>query len=264
MAMSHDALKVEIDGGVARLVLARPDKHNAFDDTIIAAFTEALQRVGNDPAVRVVVLAGEGKSFSAGADLDWIRRMADYGEAENLADARALADMLRTMNELPKPTIARVHGAAFGGGVGLVACCDIAVASKAAIFCLSEARLGLTPSTISPYVVAAMGAHNARRYFLTAERFDAVAAERIGLVHMVTAPERLDHAIDDLVTALLQNGPMAIAECKSLIRRVAGGPVDDAMIEETAQHIARVRASAEGKEGVRAFLDKRPPAWQNP
>ena len=261
--MSDETLKVEVDGGVARLILARPEKHNAFDDAVIADFTAALERVATDSAVRVVVIAGEGKSFSAGADLDWMRRMADYGEADNLADARALAVMLRTLNELPKPTIARVQGATFGGGVGLVACCDIAVASKAAIFCLSEARLGLTPSTISPYVVAAMGASNARRYFLTAERFDAAAAERIGLVHLVAAPERLDHAVDDLVTALLQNGPIAIAECKQLIRRVAGRPVDEAMIEDTAQHIARVRASAEGKEGVRAFLEKRPPAWQS-
>lgn len=259
----YDALKVETDGAVARLVLARPHKHNAFDDTVIAALTIALQRVGNDPAVRVVILAGEGKSFSAGADLDWMRRIAEYGEAQNLADARALADMLRTLNELPKPTIARVQGAAFGGGVGLVACCDIAVASEAAIFCLSEARLGLTPSTISPYVVAAMGAHNARRYFLTAERFDAAAAERIGLVHLVTAADQLDHAVDDFVAKLLQNGPAAIAECKQLIRRVAGQSVDDAMIEDTAQHIARVRASAEGKEGVRAFLEKRPAEWQS-
>ena len=261
--MSDETLKVEVDGGVARLILARPEKHNAFDDAVIADFTAALERVATDSAVRVVVIASEGKSFSAGADLDWMRRMADYGEADNLADARALAVMLRTLNELPKPTIARVQGATFGGGVGLVACCDIAVASKAAIFCLSEARLGLTPSTISPYVVAAMGANEARRYFLTAERFDAAAAERIGLVHLVAAPERLDHAVDDLVAALLQNGPMAITECKQLIRRVASRPVDEAMIEDTAQHIARVRASAEGKEGVRAFLEKRPPAWQS-
>ena len=259
----NDGLKVEIDGGVARLTLARPEKHNAFDDTVIAAFTAALERVANAAAVRVVIIAGEGKSFSAGADLDWMRRMADYGEAENLADARALAAMLRTLNELPKPTIARVQGAAFGGGVGLVACCDIAVASEAAIFCLSEARLGLTPSTISPYVVAAMGEHNARRYFLTAERFDGAAAERIGLVHMVTGADRLDDAVADLVSALLQNGPVAIAECKELIRRVASGPVDDAMIEDTARYIARVRASAEGKEGIRAFLEKRPPEWQS-
>ena len=261
--MNHDALKIVIEDGVARLTLAQPEKHNAFDDVIITAFADALQRVGSDPAVRVVVLAGEGKSFSAGADLDWMRRMADYGEAENLADARALANMLRTLNELPKPTIARVQGATFGGGVGLVACCDIAVASEAAIFCLSEARLGLTPSTISPYVVAAMGAHNARRYFLTSERFDAVAAERSGLVHMITAADQLDGAVEKLVSTLLQNGPMAIAECKELIRRVASGPVDDAMVEDTARHIARVRASTEGKEGIRAFLEKRPPAWQN-
>ena len=259
----NDGLKVEIDGGVARLTLARPEKHNAFDDTVIAAFAAALERVANDAAVRVVIVAGEGKSFSAGADLDWMRRMADYGEAENLADARALAAMLRTLNELPKPTIARVQGAAFGGGVGLVACCDIAVASEAAIFCLSEARLGLTPSTISPYVVAAMGEHNARRYFLTSERFDGAAAERIGLVHMVTAPDQLDSTVDGLAATLLQNGPAAMAECKELIRRVASGPVDDAMIEDTARHIAGVRASAEGKEGIRAFLEKRPPEWQS-
>ncbi|NNE86059.1 MAG: enoyl-CoA hydratase/isomerase family protein [Alphaproteobacteria bacterium] len=260
--MSSDNLKVEIDGGVARLILAQPEKHNAFDDAIIAAFTEALERVGNDASVRVVVLLGEGKSFSAGADLEWMRRMADYGDAENLADARALAAMLQHLNDLPKPTIARVQGATFGGGVGLVACCDIAIASEAAIFCLSEARLGLTPSTISPYVVAAMGAHNARRYFLTAERFDGVAAERIGLVHMVTKPDQLDAAVDDFIAALLRNGPMAIAESKDLIRRVTAGPVDSTMIEDTAQHIARVRAAAEGKEGVRAFLEKRPAAWQ--
>ena len=261
--MNSNKLKVEIGGGVARLILAQPEKHNAFDDTIIAAFTAALDRVAKDPAVRVVVVAGEGKSFSAGADLDWMRRMADYGDAENLADARALAVMLRSLNELPKPTIARVQGATFGGGVGLVACCDIAVASAAAIFCLSEARLGLTPSTISPYVVAAMGARNARRYFLTAERFDAATAERIGLVHRVTAEDQLDGAVDDLIAALLQNGPMAMAECKTLIRRVANGSADDAVVEDTARHIARVRASAEGMEGVRAFLEKRSPEWQS-
>jgi len=261
--MGDAGLKLDIGGGVARLTLVRPDIHNAFDDKLIAALTVALQQLGDDAAVRVVVIAGEGKSFSAGADLDWMRRMADYGEAENLADARALADMLRTLNELPKPTIARVQGAAFGGGVGLVACCDIAVASQAAIFCLSEARLGLAPSTISPYVVAAMGAHNARRYFLTAERFDGAAAERAGLVHIVTAPEQLDGAVDGLVETLLQNGPAAIAACKQLIRRVAGTPVDAAMIEDTARHIAQVRASAEGREGVRAFLEKRTPAWQS-
>lgn len=261
--MSEAGLKVETDSGVARLTLARPEIHNAFDDAVIAAFTEALGRVGADPAVRVVIIAGEGKSFSAGADLEWMRRMADYGEAENLADARALAVMLRTLNELPKPTIARVQGATFGGGVGLVACCDIAVASEAAIFCLSEARLGLTPSTISPYVVAAMGAHNARRYFLTSERFDGAAAERAGLVHIVTAPDQLDSAVDGLVETLLQNGPAAMAECKGLIRNVANRPLDDAIIEGTAQHIARVRASAEGKEGIRAFLEKTTPAWQS-
>jgi len=260
--MSEQSLKLTIEGGVARVTLARPEKHNAFDDALIATLTETFGRVGEDAAVRVVVLGGEGKSFSAGADLDWMRRMADYGDKENLADARALARMLRTLNELPKPTIARVQGATFGGGVGLVACCDIAVASPAAIFCLSEARLGLTPSTISPYVVAAMGAHNARRYFLTAERFDAEAAAHAGLVHIVAGPDRLDRTIDGLIAALLDNGPRAMAECKGLIRNIANRPIDESLIEATAQHIARVRASGEGKEGVRAFLEKRPPAWQ--
>ena len=260
--MTKDGLRIDVSNGVARLTLARPEKHNAFDDGLIATLTAALEQIAGDTGVRVVVLGGDGKSFSAGADLDWMRRMADYGEAENLADARALAYMLNTLNELPQPTIARVQGATFGGGVGLVACCDIVVASPAAIFCLSEVRLGLTPSTISPYVVAAMGRHNARRYFLTAERFDAAAAEQAGLVHIVAGPDRLDRTIDGLIEALVQNGPAALAECKALIRRVARGPIDDAMIGETAEHIARVRASAEGKEGVRAFLEKRPPSWQ--
>lgn len=260
--MAESFLRVDIDGGVARLTLARPNKHNAFDDALIAELTAALEAVGADDAVRVVVLAGEGRSFSAGADLAWMKRMATYGEAENLADARALANLMHVLNNLPKPTVARVQGAAYGGGVGLVACCDIAVAASSAKFCLSEAKLGLIPSVISPYVVQAMGPRAARRYFLTSEVFDAQEAHRLGLVHKIDWRDRIDHDIDEIVAALLANGPAAMAESKDLIRRVTSGPIDDSMVEDTAQRIARLRASAEGSEGVAAFLERRPPAWR--
>jgi methylglutaconyl-CoA hydratase len=260
--MADSFLRVETGGGVARLTLARPDKHNAFDDALIAELTAALAAAATDDAVRVVVLAAEGKSFSAGADLGWMKRMAGYGEAENLADARALANLMRVLNDLPKPTVARVQGAAYGGGVGLVACCDIAIAASSAKFCLSEAKLGLIPSVISPYVVAAMGSRAARRYFLTSEVFDAEEAHRLGLVHRIDWRDRIDHDLDGIVAALLANGPMAMAESKELIRRVAAGPVDPAMVEDTARRIARIRASAEGAEGVAAFLERRTPAWR--
>lgn len=260
--MSGEALRVEVSGGVARITMARPDKHNAFDDALIADLTAAFRAAGDDAAVRVVVLRGEGKSFSAGADLGWMQRMADYSRDENLGDARGLAEMMRALNELPKPTVARVQGAAFGGGVGLVAACDIALASQAASFCLSEVRLGLIPSVISPYVVEAIGARAARRYFLTAERFDAATARALGLVHEVDPPERLDHRLDEVVAGLLANGPAAMAASKSLIRRVGRGPVDEAMVEDTAVRIADIRASDEGREGVRAFLEKRDPSWR--
>jgi methylglutaconyl-CoA hydratase len=260
--MSSDAIRLEISGGVARITMARPEKHNAFDDVLIADLTDAFERAGADDAVRVVILEAEGKSFSAGADLGWMERMADYSEEENLADARKLAHMVRVLNELPRPTIARVQGAAFGGGVGLVAACDIALASHAASFCLSEARLGLIPSVISPYVVEAIGARAARRYFQTAERFDAGQAQALGLVHEVVPRERLDSRLAELVGHLLDNGPAAMAASKELIRRVASGPVDDAMIEDTARRIADIRATAEGREGLRAFLEKRGPKWR--
>lgn len=260
--MSSDAIRLEISRGVARITMARPEKHNAFDDVLIADLTDAFERAGTDDAVRVVVLEAEGKSFSAGADLGWMERMADYSEAENLADARKLAHMVRVLNELPRPTIARVQGAAFGGGVGLVAACDIALASHAASFCLSEARLGLIPSVISPYVVEAIGARAARRYFQTAERFDAEQAQALGLVHEVVPRERLDSRLAELVGHLLDNGPAAMAASKELIRRVASGPVDDAMVEDTARRIADIRATAEGREGLRAFLEKRGPKWR--
>ena len=260
--MSSDAIRLEISGGVARITMARPEKHNAFDDVLIADLTDAFERAGTDDAVRVVVLEAEGKSFSAGADLGWMERMADYSEAENLADARKLAHMVRVLNELPRPTIARVQGAAFGGGVGLVAACDIALASHAASFCLSEARLGLIPSVISPYVVEAIGARAARRYFQTAERFDAEQAQALGLVHEVVPRERLDSRLAELVGHLLDNGPAAMAASKDLIRRVASGPVDDAIVEDTARRIADIRTTAEGREGLRAFLEKRGPKWR--
>ena len=260
--MSDDAIKLTVSDGVGRITMARPDKHNAFDDVLIADLSAAFEAAGSADAVRVVVLEGEGKSFSAGADLGWMQRMADYSDAENLADARKLAGMMRLLNELPRPTIARVQGAAFGGGVGLVAACDIALASQAASFCLSEAKLGLIPSVISPYVVEAIGARAARRYFQTAERFDAETAHDLGLVHEVVPRERLDGRLEELIGILLDNGPAAMAASKSLIRRVASGPVDDAMVEDTAQRIADIRATDEGREGVQAFLEKRGPKWR--
>ena len=260
--MSDDAIRLNVSGGVGRITMARPQKHNAFDDGLIADLSAAFEAAGRDDAVRVVVLEGEGKSFSAGADLGWMQRMADYSDAVNLADARKLAGMMRILNELPRPTIARVQGAAFGGGVGLVATCDIAFASQAASFCLSEARLGLIPSVISPYVVEAIGARAARRYFQTAERFDAETARALGLVHEVVPHERLDGRLEELIGTLLDNGPAAMAASKDLIRRVASGPVDDAMVEDTAQRIADIRATDEGREGVQAFLEKRGPNWQ--
>jgi len=248
------SLALEVRDGVALVALARPDVHNAFDDTLIAELTATLITLDADPDVRAVVLLGQGRSFCAGADLDWMRRMAGYNRAENVADAKALAAMLRTLAQLSKPTIARVHGAAFGGGVGLVACCDIAVAAQEATFALSEARLGLIPATIGPYVVEAIGARAARRYFLTAERFEAAEAYRLGLVHDIVPLSLLDERIDALLDALLLAGPRAQGESKALVRAIAGKPIDDALIADTAARIARVRASPEGREGVAAFL----------
>ncbi len=260
-AARYDTIDVDVRESIAIVVLARPDVHNAFDATLIRELTQALEAIDADPDVRAVVLLGEGKSFCAGADLNWMRKMAGYGAAENLADAMALAAMLRTLHGLGKPTIARVHGSAFGGGVGLVACCDIAFAAHDATFALSEAKLGLIPATIAPYVVEAIGARQARRYFLSAERFTAAEAFRIGLVHDIHPLNELDGRINELLGALLLAGPRAQAECKVLIRAVAARPIDDKVIADTAARIARVRGSAEGKEGVAAFLGKRPPAW---
>jgi methylglutaconyl-CoA hydratase len=254
-------LTVDVRASVALVALARPEVHNAFDDTLIAELTRVLEALDSDASVRAVVLLGHGRSFCAGADLNWMKRMAGYGRAENLADATALAAMLRTLHRLSKPTIARVHGSVFGGGVGLVACCDVAFAAHDATFSLSETKLGLVPATIGPYVVEAMGARHARRYFLSAERFTAAEAFRTGLVHDICPLEELDGRINELLGALLVAGPRAQAEAKALIRAVAQQPIDDAMIADTAARIARVRGSPEGKEGVAAFLEKRSPAW---
>src|SRR5690606_3896244 len=208
-----------------------------------------------------VVLAGNGPAFCAGADLNWMKRMAGYGYDENLADAQALADMLVALDRLPKPTIARVHGPAFAGGTGLVAACDIAVGTAEAKFCFSEAKLGLSPATISPHVMRAIGERAARRYFLTAEVFDAAEAERLGLLTLTVEPAALDGTIDGLLKHLLAGGPAALKEIKALIRAVAGRPVDDALAADTARRIAEIRVSSEGKEGIASFLEKRKPAW---
>lgn len=250
------------DDGVAVVTLNRPDVHNAFNDVVIAELTKVLRGLGDDPAVRAVVLRAEGKSFSAGADLGWMKRMAGYSQEENEADAMALAELMRTLDRLPKPTLAVVQGAAFGGGVGLVACCDIAVAAETATFCLSEVRLGLIPAVISPYVVAAMGERAARRYFLTAERFGAAEAHRLGLVHEVVPAEGLERAAEAMLARLKEGGPAAQAAAKDLIFSVSRRPADEAVIRDTAVRIAAIRASEEGREGLEAFLGKREPSWR--
>jgi methylglutaconyl-CoA hydratase len=256
-----DSLLLERDGAVVRLRLHRPELHNAFDAALIAALTGALDRLKHDEAVRVVVLEGAGASFSAGADLNWMRGMAATGEAENRADALALARLMRTLDELPKPTIARVHGAAFGGGVGLVACCDIAIGVPEAKFGLTESKLGLLPAVISPYVIAAIGTRHARRYFATAEIFDAAQARRIGLLHEVVAADTLDAAVERQVALLLKAGPVASAQAKALVRTVVTASERDNIDNANADLIARLRVSPEGQEGLSAFLDKRAPRW---
>jgi methylglutaconyl-CoA hydratase len=258
---SKHILTAVSEDGVASVTLNRAEVHNAFNDAIIADLTGTLRRLGDDDKVQAVVLRAEGKGFSAGADLGWMQRMANYGHAENLADAGALAELMRVLNFLPKPTVARVQGAAFGGGVGLVACCDIAIASDAASFSLSEVRLGLIPAVISPYVVAAIGERAARRYFLTAERFGADEALRIGLVHQVVPADQLDSAVDTILTRLSEGGPAAQRAAKDLIFAVAHRPIDAGLIHDTAERIATIRASAEGREGLAGFLEKRKPSW---
>lgn len=247
--------------GIATLTMNRPALHNAFDDQLIAAMTEQLRALDNDAAVRVVILAGAGKSFSAGADLNWMKRMASYSEADNLRDARALGELMRTLDTLSKPTLARVHGSAFAGGMGLVACCDIAIGVPGALFALTETRLGLTPAVISPYVVRAMGARLARRYFLTAERFTAAEARRMNLLHAVVEVAELDTTLDALAVDLLKCGPVSLSVTKDLVATVAREKLDGPLIDETARRIARLRVSPEGQEGIASFLEKRAPKW---
>ncbi len=260
--MSEKTILSEVDErGVATVTLNRPEVHNAFDDVLIQTLDSVLSKLNGDPAIRVVVLAANGKSFSAGADLRWMQRMAGYSKKENLEDARRLAGLMRTLHRIDKPTLARVQGSAFGGGVGLIACCDIVVASESARFALTEVKLGLIPAVISPYVSRAMGERHARRYMLTGERFSAEEAYRLGLVHDAVPEAVLDERIQLVVSMLLENGPGAMAAVKSLMDRVAGGPLDDAMIEDSARRISEMRATEEGKEGVSAFLEKRKPRW---
>ncbi len=260
-----ESLAVERQGPIGLVTMNRPERHNAFDDALIAELTEALRSMEAEEGIRVVVLSGAGKSFSAGADLNWMKRMAGFSKDENQRDAMGLAALMRTLAHLRKPTIARVHGAAYGGGVGLVACCDIAIASQAATFALSEARLGLIPAVISPYVIAAIGERAARRYFLTAERFDAAEAWRLGLVHDLGADDGdMDEKIGLVVDSILASGPAAQREAKELIRAVSHRAVSSEVIQDTAERIARVRSSAEGREGVAAFLEKRRASWVPP
>jgi methylglutaconyl-CoA hydratase len=254
---------IERAGAVGTVWLNRPELHNAFDDALIRDLSAALDEVARDAGLRVILLAGKGKSFSSGGDLAWMKRMAGYSDAENEADARALADMLHRLDSLPKPTVALVQGVAMGGGVGLVAACDMALAAEGTMFALSEVKLGLIPAVISPYVIAAIGARAARRYFLTAERFDAATAAALGLISRIVPAESLLAEGAALAGVLAQNGPEALAETKALIAYVAGRPIDAELRAETARRIAHQRASAEGREGVAAFLEKRKPGWQS-
>ena len=256
-----DNLIVEKRNMVAIVTLNRPEIRNAFDDVLIANLTDVFRDIEKDDSVRVMVLAGAGKAFCAGADLNWMKRMAGYGYEDNLKDANALAQMLKTLDRMSKPTIARVHGPAYAGGVGLVAACDIAIGSQDAEFCLTEVKLGLSPATISPYVIRAMGERLARRYFLTGEIIDAGEAYRLRLLSDVCPPEELDGAVNAILGHLVVGGRAAHAKIKDLLRTVAAGEVDDAMIADTAKRIAEIRVSPEGREGIASFLEKRKPAW---
>jgi len=259
--MTTTTLDIAISHRVAVVWMARETVRNAFNEASIAELTETFTTLGADPDVRAIVLAGKGPAFCAGADLGWMKRMASFTHQENRADALKLATMLRTIYECPKPVIARIHGDAYAGGVGLVAACDIAVAAIGAEFCLSETKLGLIPATIGPYVIRAMGANAARRYFLTAEKFDAGEAFRLGLVHDLAPPEELDLRINALLGALMQTSASAVSESKRLVRELADRPIDDAIVADTADRIASIRTSDDGREGVRAFLEKRKPRW---
>ena len=259
--MSYETVEVLRDGGVATLWMNRPEVHNAFNAQLIADLSAACRALDADASVRVVVLAGRGKSFSAGADLNWMKAAGEAGEAENFADAMKLAGMLRTLAEMSKPTIARVHGAALGGGMGLASACDICIAGERALFATSEVKFGIIPSAISPYVIRAIGERQAYRYFQTAERIDARRAAELGLAHEAVASDALDAKVKEVVDALLLGGPKSQSAAKELIRAVANRPLSDAVVEDTARRIASLRVTPEAKEGLDAFLSKRPAAW---
>jgi methylglutaconyl-CoA hydratase len=259
--MDYQTLELAHDAHVATIWMNRPEVRNAFSEQSIAELTHAFRALGKERSVRAIVLAARGTAFSAGADLNWMKKMAAYSEEENRADALALAEMLHVIHTCSKPTLARVQGDSYGGGVGLVAACDMAIVTEDAGFCLSEVRLGLIPATISPYVIRAMGERAASRYFLTAERFDAREAARIGFVHEVVPPDELDAAVARMLHHLTAGGPHAQDEAKRLIRDVAGEAVDEELLADTARRIAEVRVSPEGREGIAAFLGKRKATW---
>jgi methylglutaconyl-CoA hydratase len=260
MTMSAVLTRVGADG-VATMTFNRPKVHNAIDETVIAEFKAGLRHIAADSGIRVLVVAGEGESFCAGADLNWMKRTASYSEEQNYREAADFAELLHLLRDMPKPTIAKVHGPAYGGGVGIVVACDIAIGAPSAIFSFSEVRLGLIPAMISPYAIAAIGERYARRYMLSAERIEAAEALRIGLLHELCDQAELDQRVQRAVANLLRGGPASIAACKTLISRVASGSIDSDLRDHTARAIAAIRASAEGKEGVSAFLEKRAPAW---
>lgn len=255
------ALTIAVQDRIARITLSRPEVRNAFNDAVIQELKAAFEAVGARDDVRAVVLAAVGPAFCAGADLNWMRRMADYTRDENVADAGQLAAMLTAIYECPKPTIAAVQGDVFAGGMGLVAACDMAVSVDSATYCLSEVKLGLIPATISPYVIRAMGARASHRYFLTAERFSAQEAHRIGFVHELVGAEALDAKVNELAQALVSASPAAVRACKRLVQDVAEREIDAGLIAATVQGIADIRASEQGREGVQSFLQKRKPAW---
>jgi methylglutaconyl-CoA hydratase len=259
--MDYQTLTVTITDRIGHVTLNRPELRNAFNEQSIAELALAFDELGRHELVRAIVLAANGPAFCAGADLNWMKKMAGYSDSENRADAMRLADMLRTIYVCPKPVVAKVQGDCYAGGMGLVAACDIAISVDTANFCLSEVKLGLIPATISPYVIKAMGEQAARRWFLTAERFDAKEAHRIGFVHEIVAAADLDTTVAGIVQALANNSPNAVREAKRLVREIAGEPVTEALLEDTADRIALIRASSEGRDGVTAFLDKRKPAW---
>lgn len=246
---------------VAEVWLNRPDVRNAFNDEVIAQLTQAFAELSRDADLRVVLLAARGKAFCAGADLNWMRAMAGYSWEDNRADAQRLADMLWTLDQCPVPVVGRIQGDCYAGGMGLAAICDVVVASDNVTFCLSEARLGLLPATISPYVLRALGVQASRRYFVTAERFSAAQAQALGLVHELTAPQALDAKVAEIVTAIVANGPQAVRQCKQLVRDIAGQALSDGLRADTARRIADIRASEEGREGLQSFLGKRSPGW---